>query len=617
VEYQFGGTLFLALFGGTPVNLDVRRIAILSIGRKSFRLIAGLFADRAPEGQRPVKDSCRQAAGLPRAARDRETADGDRARRVTPGEADDLAGSTASFFGEFGRVAAVTILPVLLFAIAVVAVLAGQERMSVLDTIDDRARQAAIDIDRIFDRQITVLATLAGSNALDTGDMANFYAEAERARSLQPDWFTIIVSDAATGQQLMNLLRPMGAPLPAFRDVAAHGQVVQARKHVIVATPEVRGTLTGLPVFGIRVPVMRDGRVIYVLTAGLKRETVDNFPAQLDLRPGWTIDVINTAGQIIACLRCAEGSIGLPVPAAVMDRIAARESGLVTAPDRDGIESHMALGRAPVSGWTVRVRVPAAVVTRIWQRKLWIVALGGLISFAAALAATAWLTRRRQAVQHVLEARVRQRTAELRESEERYTRLAHATREGVAIHHAGIIVEANESFARMFGYAPHEVIEKPPIEFVAPEARDAVCARVPTAGEDRYESVGLRKDGSRFPAEFCDRTIDYHGVPMQVGIVRDLTAQKQADERLRELELELLHASRVTDMGQLAAALAHELTQPLTAVANYIHACRLLRRGRVQRAPSPPGAGRDEPRQRAGAACRQDHSPPARVRREA
>ena len=523
-----------------------------------------------------MKDSCRQAARLSPAARDEDTADRNRARPAVPGHAAQQAGSTASFLLEFGRAAAVTILPVLLFAAAIVAVLAGQERMSVLDSIDHRARHAATDIDRIFDRQITVLATLAGSNALDTGDMARFYAEAERARSLQPDWFTIIVSDARNGQQVMNLLRPLGAPLPAFRDVATHGQVVQARKPVVVATPELRGTLTGLPVFGIRVPVLREDRVMYVLTAGLKRETLDNFLAQLDLLPGWSIDVINTAGQVIACRRCAEGSIGLPVPAAVMGRIAAQSLGLVTAPDRNGLELHMALGRAPVSGWTVRVSVPATVVTRIWQRKLWIVALGGVISFAAALAATAWLTRRRRGVQHLLEARVRQGTAELHESEERYTRLAHATREGVAIYDAGRIVEANDSFARMFGYAPHEVIEKAWIDFIAPDARDAVRARAPSAGEDRYESVALRKDGSKFPAEFYDQTIDYHGVPRQVGIVRDLTEQKQADERLREVELELLHASRVTDMGQLAAALAHELTQPLTAIANYVHACRLL-----------------------------------------
>ena len=94
-------------------------------------------------------------------------------------------------------------------------------------------------------------------DALDTGDMARFYAEAERARSLQPDWFTIIVSDAGSGQQVINLLRPLGAALPVFRDVATHGRVAQARKPVVVATPELRGTLTGLPVFGIRVPVLR------------------------------------------------------------------------------------------------------------------------------------------------------------------------------------------------------------------------------------------------------------------------------------------------------------------------------------------------------------------------
>jgi PAS domain S-box-containing protein len=525
-----------------------------------------------------VNDSASETAAVPRLRHGFPDHDGAANDDATPAHAfepDRRIGGTVSFLGEFARVAAVTILPILLFAIAVVTVLAVQERSAVLDAIDSRARVTAADIDRIFDRQISVLATLAGSQALDSGDLARFYAEAERTRALYPEWFTIIVSDPQTGQQLMNLLRPLGAPLPPFNNLATHSQVVRDRKPVIVATPRLRGAVTGLPVFGIRVPVLREGRIINVLTAGIKRETLDNFLAQLNLRPGWTIDVINAEGLIIACRHCADETIGAAVPGAVKERIDAEGSGIVTAVDRSGHEAHMALGRAPVSGWSVRISVPTALVTRLWQRELWIVALGGLISFATALAATAWLTRRRQGLQHLLEGRVRQRTAELRESEERYTRLAHATREGVAIHNAGRVVEANASFARMFGYAPNEVIEKGPLDFIAPEARDASRERV-AVGEERYESIGLRKDGSRFPAEFYEQTIDHHGQSMQVGIVRDLTAQREAEERLRELELELLHASRVTDMGQLAAALAHELTQPLTAVASYIHACRLL-----------------------------------------
>jgi two-component system sensor kinase FixL len=542
----------------------------LSVKFEPVLLVRGLWR---------VNDSCRQTTAVARAPRGTSRRDGaanddaGTTRVFTPGGG---TGGTVPFLGEFARVAAVTILPVLLFALAVITVLAVQERSAVLDAIDHRARVTAAEIDRIFDRQISVLATLAGSKALDTGDLARFYAEAERTRTLYPEWFTIIVSDPQTGQQLANLLRPLGEPLPRFSNLATHSQVVRDRKPVIVATPQLRGALTGLPVFGIRVPVVREGRVVYVLTAGLKRETLDNFLAQLDLRPGWTIDVIGAEGRIIACPHCAEATIGAAVPGAVQERIDAKQSGVVTAVDRHGRESHMALGRAPVTGWTVRMSMPTALVTRLWQRELWIVALGGLISFATALAATAWLTRRRQGLRHLLEGRVRQATAELRESEERYTRLADATREGVAIHDAGRIVEANASFARMFGYAPHEVVEKAPIDFIAPEARDEARARTGDAGEHRYESIGLRKDGSSFPAEFYEQTVDYHGAPMQVGIVRDLTAQKQADERLRELELELLHASRVTDMGQLAAALAHELTQPLTAVANYVHACRLL-----------------------------------------
>jgi len=65
--------------------------------------------------------------------------------------------------------------------------------------------------------------------------------------------------------------------------------------------------------------------------------------------------------------------------------------------------------------------------------------------------------------------------------------------------------------------------------------------------------------------------------------VRDLTERQLADSRLQELQSELLHISRLSDVGQMASALAHELNQPLAAIVNYVQAMR-----RFLQATDPP-----------------------------
>jgi two-component system sensor kinase FixL len=64
------------------------------------------------------------------------------------------------------------------------------------------------------------------------------------------------------------------------------------------------------------------------------------------------------------------------------------------------------------------------------------------------------------------------------------------------------------------------------------------------------------------------------------GFVRDLTERQETQQRLQDLQAELVHVSRFTAMGEMASALAHELNQPLTAVANYLKGCRRLLDGK-------------------------------------
>jgi PAS domain S-box-containing protein len=105
----------------------------------------------------------------------------------------------------------------------------------------------------------------------------------------------------------------------------------------------------------------------------------------------------------------------------------------------------------------------------------------------------------------------------------------------------------NEAVARLFGYAPHEIIGQRALAFIAPEARAEADANVQAGLEQPYESIGLRKNGSRFPIEVYGRAIECDGQTMRVIAVRDLTFRKLAEEALRQAEERYRLAVRATN----------------------------------------------------------------------
>ncbi|MGE0533115.1 MAG: sensor histidine kinase, partial [Hyphomonadaceae bacterium] len=93
---------------------------------------------------------------------------------------------------------------------------------------------------------------------------------------------------------------------------------------------------------------------------------------------------------------------------------------------------------------------------------------------------------------------------------------------------------------------------------------------------------GERKDGSTFPMELAVGEVRSDRGRVFTGFVRDLTERQATETRLQELQSELVHMSRLSAMGEMASALAHELNQPLSAIANYLSgARRLLERAEV------------------------------------
>jgi len=150
----------------------------------------------------------------------------------------------------------------------------------------------------------------------------------------------------------------------------------------------------------------------------------------------------------------------------------------------------------------------------------------------------------------------------------------------IVINDRGIITSFSTTAQNLFGYSEGDVIGRN-ISMLMPspdrEAHDGYIIRYLATGERRIigttrRVMGLRQDGSVFPLELAIGEAIGGGRRVFTGFIRDLTRKEATEAQLRELQAELLHVSRISAMGTMASTLAHELNQPITAIANYMEA---------------------------------------------
>jgi len=154
----------------------------------------------------------------------------------------------------------------------------------------------------------------------------------------------------------------------------------------------------------------------------------------------------------------------------------------------------------------------------------------------------------------------------------------------VVIDDQGMIVSFSAAAERLFGYQEAELLGVNVSRLMPSpdrERHDAYIRRFLETGEKRIIGIGRvvfaeRRDGSTFPMELSIGEASSDSRPLFTGFIRDLTERQLTEARLESLKSELIHVSRVSAMGTMASTLAHELNQPLTAVANYVEAIRDL-----------------------------------------
>jgi two-component system sensor kinase FixL len=152
----------------------------------------------------------------------------------------------------------------------------------------------------------------------------------------------------------------------------------------------------------------------------------------------------------------------------------------------------------------------------------------------------------------------------------------------VVIDEVGVIQSFSEAAQALFGWTAAEAVGRPFSELMPP-GEDAALSAPSVADSDREDVsgsfrklTGLRKDGGEFPMELRIGEVRIGDKRFLTMVVRDLTSMQEAERRSEELRAQLTQVWSLNSMGEMASVLAHELNQPLSAVANYLRAARNL-----------------------------------------
>ncbi len=154
----------------------------------------------------------------------------------------------------------------------------------------------------------------------------------------------------------------------------------------------------------------------------------------------------------------------------------------------------------------------------------------------------------------------------------------------IVIDAAGAILAFSRSAEVLFGHAASEVVGRNVSELMGDRDRahhDRYMTNYIATGEKQIIGIGRvveakLADGSEIPVHLTIAETNVDGRRIFAGYIRDVTKEQAADHRLSRLQAELSSFSRLSAVGTMASAMAHELNQPLTAVANYLEAARDL-----------------------------------------
>jgi signal transduction histidine kinase/CheY-like chemotaxis protein len=286
-----------------------------------------------------------------------------------------------------------TLLPISAFACGLFLFLAHSERKSAERRVLTSARSLAEAFDSEMDGSVRTLQALAASAWLDADDdLAGFREQCNRVLKTQRGWLTLILA-SPDGTPLLNTSFPPGSPIPALAEPESFAQLRESPRPIVGNLTAGRGPAKRLAV-PIRVPVMRDGQLRYVLTAVLAADAfheVVGRQASDDIE--WTRTLVDSHGTVAARTRDPSRFVGRAATPSFLERTRATSEGVYADLSMEGEPVYASFSRT-THGWTATVVSPRHVLDAPVRRSL---LAGGLLGLAMLLlsAAGAWAFSRR------------------------------------------------------------------------------------------------------------------------------------------------------------------------------------------------------------------------------
>lgn len=182
-------------------------------------------------------------------------------------------------------------------------------------------------------------------------------------------------------------------------------------------------------------------------------------------------------------------------------------------------------------------------------------------------------------------------------SEARFASLLETAADGIiVIDEKGRMLVFNKICEDLFGYTSEEAIGQNVTLIMPPEfaaSHDDFMAHYHKTGEKRIigigrEVSGRHRDGTVFPLELSVGEAITREGRQYIGVLRDLRPRRAVEQRVSQLQAQVVHMTRLSAMDEMGAAMAHELNQPLTALLLYLQAlARQIKAGHAE--GRPPG----------------------------
>jgi len=285
------------------------------------------------------------------------------------------------------------LLPLALAAGLALQALLTQQRLQTEQSSLDLTRALATAVDTELRLTISALQTLAATEPLASdhpADIEAFYRLARRVLTERPEWRAILLADPS-GKVLFSTNYPFGGEQPTLAETDSFHDTVRTRSPQVGTFARGARGQAGIPV---RIPILHDGAVSFVLTAVVKPEAILRVVQQQRIPADWVVSVFDSKNARVARSRDHERTLGTSPTRSLIDlqRLHADE-GAGPSVTLEGERVYTAFTRLRNIGWTVALGVPTAIAESAWRQSA--IAYGGGILLSLGLGGlAAWLIAR-------------------------------------------------------------------------------------------------------------------------------------------------------------------------------------------------------------------------------